>query len=96
VDVAAAGGFIVDGYNATADVFHEQAVPGYATLQASLGYHAATWSAELVGTNLANRRYFTTASFGFAQLAGFAGAVGNLAPPRTFGVQLRWTGTDGR
>jgi iron complex outermembrane receptor protein len=90
VEIAAAGGFLVDGYNGTADVFHEQHVSGYTVLNAKFGYRGAGWSAHMFGANLGNRRYFTTASFGFSQLAGYSGAVGNVAQSRTFGVEYRW------
>ena len=90
LEVAAAGGFLVDGYNGTADVFHEQHVPGYTTVNARVGYRGAHWAAHVFGANLRDKRYFTTASFGFSQLAAYLGAVGNVAQPRTFGIEFRW------
>ena len=47
------------------------------------------WSTYVFGENLGDRRYFTAAGFGFVQTALYAGAVGNVAPPRTVGVQVR-------
>jgi outer membrane receptor protein involved in Fe transport len=59
-------------------------------LNAKIGYRGLGWSVHVFGANLGNRRYFTTASFGFSQLAGYSGAVGNVAQPRTVGMEYRW------
>ena len=67
-------------------------MPGYSVLNAKFGYRAEHWSAYLYGANLGNRRYFLSAGFGFDTLNGYAGAVGNVAPPRTLGVEWRWDG----
>lgn len=88
--VAGAGGFPAMGYNADTGVLHEQKVPGYATLDAKFGWRGAHWSAYVFGNNLTNRRYFTSASFGFSQVALYPDAVGNIAPPRTIGVEWHW------
>ncbi len=90
--VAGAGGFPAMGYNADSGVLHVQNVPGYATLDAKIGWRGAHWSAYFFGSNLTNRRYFTSASFGFSLVALYPDAVGNLAPPRTLGVEWRWGG----
>lgn len=90
-EIAAAGGFEVHGYNAANQTFHAQYVPGYAVLNAKIGYRGAHWSSYAYATNLTDRRYFTAAGFGFAQLALYAGAVGSVAPPRTVGVEFKWT-----
>lgn len=90
VQVAGAGGFPAMGYNADTGVLHEQKVPGYATLDAKFGWRGAHWSAYVFGSNLTNRRYFTSASFGFSQVALYPDAVGNIAPPRTIGVEWHW------
>jgi iron complex outermembrane receptor protein len=90
VQVAGAGGFPAMGYNADSGVLHVQNVPGYATLDAKFGWRGAHWSAYVFGSNLTDRRYFTSASFGFSLVALYPDAVGNLAPPRTLGVEWRW------
>jgi len=92
VQVAGAGGFPAMGYNADGGVLHVQNVPGYATLGAKAGWRGAHWSTYVFGSNLTDRRYFTSASFGFLQVALYPDAVGNLAPPRTVGVEWRWDG----
>lgn len=92
VQVAGAGGFTAMGYNADSGVLHVQNVPGYATLDAKIGWRGAHWSTWLFGSNLSDRRYFTSASFGFSLVALYPDAVGNLAPPRTLGVEWRWEG----
>ncbi|MFT3791192.1 MAG: TonB-dependent receptor [Rudaea sp.] len=74
----------------TANRLREQTVPGYAALNARLGWRGAHWSAWIYGRNLTDRRYFTSATFGFALVALYPHAVGTLAPPRTLGVGLRW------
>lgn len=91
-EVAGAGSFETNAYNAAHDVLHEQAVPGYTVLNAKFGYRAEHWAAYLYGANLGNQRYFLSAGFGFDVLNGYSGAVGNVAPPRTLGVELRWDG----
>ncbi len=88
--VAGAGGYPAMGFNADPGVLHVQDVPGYATLNAKLGWRSAHWSVHVFGSNLTDRRYFTSASFGFSQVALYPDAVGNLAPPRTIGVEWHW------
>jgi iron complex outermembrane receptor protein len=91
-EIAGAGSFVTNAYNAANDVLHEQNVQGYSVLNAKFGYRAEHWSAYLYGANLGNRRYFLSAGFGFDTLNGYAGAVGKVAPPRTLGVEWRWDG----
>lgn len=88
--VAGAGGFPVMGYNADSGALHVQNVPGYATLDAKVGWRGTHWSAYLFGRNLTDRRYFTSATMGFGLVALYADAVGNPSPPRTLGVQVSW------
>jgi iron complex outermembrane receptor protein len=89
---AGAGAFEVNSYDAANAVLRVQDVPGYRVLNAKAGYRAAHWSMWVFGANLTNRRYFLSAGFGFDTLNGYAGAVGNVAPPRTLGVEWRWDG----
>ncbi len=89
-EIADAGAFQVHDYDEVSHAVREQRVPGYAVFNAKLGWHGANWSAYLFGQNLTDRRYFTSATFGFATVALFPGAAGTLAPQRTVGVGLRW------
>jgi iron complex outermembrane receptor protein len=89
-EIADAGAFQVHDYDDASHALREQRVPGYAVFNAKLGWHGAHWSAYLFGQNLSDRRYFTSATLGFALVALYPGAVGTLAPPRTVGVELRW------
>lgn len=89
---AGAGSFEVNEYDAANAVFHVQDVPGYRVLNAKAGYRAEHWSAWVYGANLTNTRYFLSAGFGFDTLNGYTGAVGNVAPPRTVGLEWRWDG----
>ncbi|HST29154.1 MAG TPA: TonB-dependent receptor [Rudaea sp.] len=92
VEWAGAGSFEVNSYDAQKAVLHVQEVPGYRVLNARLGYRAPRWSVWLYGANLTNKRYFLSAGFGFDTLNGYTGAVGNVAPPRTLGLEWRWEG----
>lgn len=87
-----AGSFEVNEYDAANVVLRVQDVPGYRVLNAKVGYRAGHWSAWIYGSNLTDRRYFLSAGFGFDTLNGYTGAVGNVAPPRTVGVEWRWNG----
>lgn len=91
LDVAAtgAGGFAINAYDAPRATLREAVVPGHATLDLHAGWRGTHWALQLDTENLADRRYFTTATYGFSSLAGYAGAVGTLAPRRSIGLTLR-------
>ena len=90
MELAGASSFQVHDVDETTNRLREQRMPGYATLNARLGWRGTHWSAWVYGQNLTDRRYFTSATFGFALAALYPDAVGTVAPPRTLGIGVRW------
>lgn len=89
VDLAGAGGFSINAYDGLSGTLREAGIPGHQTLGLHAGWRGAHWSLQLDADNLGNRRYFDNATFGFANLAGYPGAVGAVAPGRTLSLSLR-------
>jgi iron complex outermembrane receptor protein len=85
-----ASDYRINDYDASTGVLREATIPGYRTVDLGAGYRRGHWSINAYARNLTDRRYFTSATFGFAALALYPGAMGAVAPRRTLGVALRW------
>ncbi len=86
----AAGGFRIDAYDAQLAELREENIRGFRIVNASAGWRGEHWSLLAQANNLGDERYFTGATFGFAALALYPRAIGTPAPPRTFGLAVRW------
>ena len=87
--VIGAGGFTINAFDAPTATLREETISGHASLGLHGGWRGERWSLQLDADNLADRRWFTTASFGFHSLAGYDGAMGAVAPGRTLRLALR-------
>ncbi|MEO8670771.1 MAG: TonB-dependent receptor plug domain-containing protein [Tahibacter sp.] len=85
-----AGSFRVNVYNAADRRLRESGVPGYRIANLSAGWRGDHWSLTAWGHNIGDRRYFTSAGYGFAATALYPGAVGAVGPRRAFGIGVRW------
>ncbi|MEO6690186.1 MAG: hypothetical protein ABIS07_18100, partial [Dokdonella sp.] len=90
VEGVAAGGYVINAYEGTTGVLHEAAIPGYRIANLSGGWSGTHASLMLYAYNVADRRYFSSATFGFAGVALYPGAVGAIGQRRTIGANLRW------
>lgn len=84
-----AGRYAINAYDGSTGVLREEYIDGYAVLGLHAGWRQGPWSAQVDGRNLANRRYFPNATYGFNSTALYSGAAGATAPGRTLGLSLR-------
>lgn len=85
-----AGNYTINAFDAAADTLQEATVAGYRIANLVVGWSCRRWSLRAYAHNLTDRRYFSSATFGFASVALYPGGVGAIGPRRTIGAVLRW------
>lgn len=90
IEGVAAGDYVINAYDGGTGVLREASIAGYRIANLTAGWSGQHASVVLYARNLTDRRYFNSATFGFAGVALYPGAVGAVGERRTVGVDLRW------
>lgn len=85
-----AGNYAINAFDAATGTLQQASVAGYRVVDLEAGWSRRHWSLRAYAHNLGDRRYFTSATFGFAAVALYPGGVGSIGTRRTIGAVLRW------